>query len=133
MTTLRLTLPHRRLLLSLSLSLACLANPALAGVADIANVPLGTAAVRPKPNVMFILDDSGSMDSKYMPDEMWRDDRYGYRSSQCNGVAYNPAITYLPPVDYQGTVYPNATFNDVWRDGYNTGGTRTNLNDATNG
>lgn len=130
MTTLRLTLPHRRLLLSLSLSLACLANPALAGVADIANVPLGTAAVRPKPNVMFILDDSGSMDSKYMPDEMWRDDRYGYRSSQCNGVAYNPAITYLPPVDYQGTVYPNATFNDVWRDGYNTGGTRTNLNDA---
>ena len=23
---------------------------------------------------------------------------YGYNTSQCNGVYYNPAITYLPPV-----------------------------------
>lgn len=124
-----MTAPFAPLRLSM-LALACLAPPVWAGVADVANVPLGTAAVRPKPNVMFILDDSGSMDSKYMPDDMWRDDRYGYKSSQCNGVAYNPALTYLPPVDYQGNSYPNATFTDAWRDGYNTGGTRTDLSTA---
>lgn len=124
MTALRPTLRYPLL------ALVFLATPVLAGVADIANVPLGTASVRPKPNVMFILDDSGSMDSTYMPDEMWDQTTYGYRSSQCNGVAYNPSITYLPPVDYQGTSYPNATFTDVWRDGYNTSGTKTNLDYA---
>lgn len=105
-----------------------LALCALAGTADISNVPLGTAAVRPKPNVMFILDDSGSMDSSYMPDEMSDTNTYGYWSSQCNGIAYNPNVTYLPPVDYQGVSYSNATFTNAWRDGYNTSGTKTNLN-----
>jgi len=121
------TLPSRLCPLLLAALAAC---PALAATADIANAPLGTTAVRPKPNVMFILDDSGSMDSRYMPDEMSNSGRYGYYSYQCNGVAYNPSVQYLPPVDYQGNVYPNATFNNAWRDGYNTGGTKTNLDTA---
>jgi type IV pilus assembly protein PilY1 len=123
-------LPRQLAALSTLIAACVLGLPGWAGTADIANVPLGTNAVRPKPNVMFILDDSGSMDSNYMPDEMSNSGRYGYYSSQCNGVAYNPAVIYNPPVDYQGTAYPNATFTNAWRDGYNTGGSKTNLSTA---
>jgi type IV pilus assembly protein PilY1 len=35
---------------------------------DIANEPLSQAATGVRPNVMFILDDSGSMDWDYSPD-----------------------------------------------------------------
>jgi type IV pilus assembly protein PilY1 len=42
--------------------------PAQAGQLNIATDPLGTATSSIKPNVMFILDDSGSMASDYMPD-----------------------------------------------------------------
>jgi type IV pilus assembly protein PilY1 len=111
-------------------SLALLGVAAQAGTADIANLPLSVLAVRAKPNIVFILDDSGSMDSRYMPDEMSDSSRYGFWSSQCNGVAYNPAITYVPPVDYQGIAYPNATFTNAWRDGFNPSGSKTNLDNA---
>lgn len=42
--------------------------PAQAGQLNIATDPLGTATSSIKPNVMFLLDDSGSMGSDYMPD-----------------------------------------------------------------
>ena len=85
-----------------------------AGV-DIANAPLATSSsTAVKANVMFTLDDSGSMALKYMPDEMSSTGRYGYRSAQCNGLAYNPGITYVLPVDSTGvSVAPGSvpTFN----------------------
>lgn len=38
---------------------------------DISTVPLGTSPVSAVlPNLMFILDDSGSMDWEYMPDQV---------------------------------------------------------------
>jgi type IV pilus assembly protein PilY1 len=77
-------------------------GPALAALADR---PLFTStATSVKPNIMFILDDSGSMKSDYLPDAAgnFDDDTYGTASPQCNGVAYNPATTYLIPVDYKG-------------------------------
>ncbi|MBI5334090.1 MAG: pilus assembly protein PilY [Burkholderiales bacterium] len=88
---------------------------------DISNVPLANTgtAVLAKPNLMFILDDSGSMDWEYMPDDMSASNAYGYRSSQCNGVAYDPSYTYSPPVRPDGTFYPDADFNAAWPDGYN--------------
>ena len=47
-----------------------LANAAMAAVTDVANVPLSTTAPTViKPNVMFILDDSGSMSRDHMPDD----------------------------------------------------------------
>ncbi|MEO8297444.1 MAG: PilC/PilY family type IV pilus protein [Burkholderiales bacterium] len=101
----------------------CLAAPT-----SISNVPLGTTSVRAKPNIMFILDDSGSMASTYMPDDMDDSNAYGFRSAQCNGNAYDPSVTYSPPVDYQGTSYADATFTNAWKDGFNTGGSKTNLN-----
>src|SRR5262245_57858164 len=49
---------------------ACLvAQPAFAALTDISNVPLGsTAGASYLPNLLFILDDSGSMASDYNPD-----------------------------------------------------------------
>lgn len=44
--------------------------PAQSGQLTIATDPLGTGTTSIKPNVMFILDDSGSMGSSFMPDEV---------------------------------------------------------------
>jgi type IV pilus assembly protein PilY1 len=95
-----------RLLQSIGLGLAVLAfSPAShAADTDIASSPLSTSSpTAVKPNLMFTLDDSGSMGWKYMPDDISDSGKYGYWSSQCNGVAYNPAITYALPVDATGT------------------------------
>ncbi|WP_411884490.1 pilus assembly protein [Polaromonas sp. YR568] len=100
---------------------------------DISAEPLTTVSdVSAKPNIMFILDDSGSMDSSYMPDTLNGDtDKYGYWSSQCNGVGYNPAFNYALPVKADGTNYPNSNFSAAWTDGFaatgsvNLGGTVT--------
>lgn len=88
---------------------------------DISNVPLANTgtAVLAKPNLMFILDDSGSMDWEFMPDDMSASNTYGYRSAQCNGVAYDPSYTYSPPVRPDGTSYPNVNFSAAPADGYN--------------
>ncbi len=89
--------------------------PALAGQVALATSPLATSSTSSvSPNIMYMLDDSGSMDWDYMPDTAANfAGKYGFNSSQCNGVAYNPAITYLPPVDSSGTSYPNASFTDA--------------------
>ena len=60
---------NRKLVLAFSLALAGAAPlAALAGELTISTDPLGTGASSIKPNVMFILDGSGSMGSDYMPD-----------------------------------------------------------------
>lgn len=77
------------------------------------------------PNLMFILDDSGSMDWDYLPD--WANDNdpltgvgyanepHLYKNNGFNGVAYNPAVTYTPPVFFTAagvldtTTYPSQT------------------------
>ncbi|AMC33188.1 pilus assembly protein [Janthinobacterium sp. B9-8] len=75
-----------------------------------------------KPNIMFTIDDSGSMAWSHMPDSVsnWRT-RVGYHNSYCNGVYYNPATTYLPPKNADGTSKPNASYTAAWYDGFNTG------------
>lgn len=124
----------RRVLGALATAVAlCAAGGVLAKETDLASVPLITSAPQTVlPNLMFVLDDSGSMAWTHMPDTVeWfgRDGsgtkRYGYASAQCNGVYYNPAITYTPPVqvasDGKVTSYPNATFSAAWINGFNTG------------
>ncbi|QJR16415.1 pilus assembly protein [Usitatibacter palustris] len=50
-----------------------LAPPARAQLADLADVPLAnTASTSVLPNLMYILDDSGSMNWNYMPDQLFR-------------------------------------------------------------
>ncbi|WP_083259356.1 pilus assembly protein [Variovorax boronicumulans] len=95
---------------------------------DLANEPLATRGnVQAKPNLLFLLDNSGSMNWSYMPDELgvssgladqpyghW----YGYKTAQCNGIAYDPTLTYNPPLNSAGTQYADASFNSAWPDGY---------------
>src|SRR5262249_5071255 len=64
---------------ALCLALACLADPAQSGPTDVSNVPLATSGGRSiLPNLLFDLDDSGSMGLTFMPD---------YVSSNTSGIA----------------------------------------------
>lgn len=63
----RIAFPYSQLTLALA-GVFGLAATAGAANTDIANEPLSQAAAGVKPNVMFILDDSGSMDWDYSPD-----------------------------------------------------------------
>lgn len=111
---------------------------ARADATDLSNQPLATRPnVQAKPNLLFILDDSGSMANDYMPDDMSSGvsgnnsyEYYGYRSAQCNGVAYDPSITYSPPLFSDGTSYSNADFSAAKDDGFTTSGSATDLTNS---
>jgi type IV pilus assembly protein PilY1 len=97
--------------------------PVDAAVVDIAKAPLYTTTTSSvKPNLMFILDNSASMSYDFLPDEASGSSTFGYKSSQCNGVAYNPAITYTLPVDSTGTVFGAPSFTSAWVNGFNPSG-----------
>jgi type IV pilus assembly protein PilY1 len=126
--------------LSLSLALAAglaLPLPALAASVALATSPLATSTTSSvQPNLVLLMDNSGSMAWDHLPDDAsdggsavtWRYGYYGVRSSQCNGVYYNPTTTYEPPVHADGTSYADASFTGAWQDGFNTGAGTVNLN-----
>lgn len=105
-----------------------------AATTDIANAPLFTSSVsNVKSNIMFIFDDSGSMGEDHLPDDApSSSSKYGYWSSQCNGVAYDPAVIYTLPIKSDGTNYPAASFAAAKSNGFSssTGGT-TNLSTSS--
>jgi type IV pilus assembly protein PilY1 len=75
------------------------------------------------PNIMFTLDDSGSMAWSYMPDTIAA--YYGRPQGLAhtfNSLAYNPSVTYAPPVRYDASgtriTLTAATFTGAWDDGY---------------
>lgn len=106
---------------------------AQAGVTDISNQPLATQPnVQAKPNLLFILDNSGSMGSNYMPDDMSNSSAYGFWSTQCNGLAYDPTMTYAPPLYSTGLSYPNASLTATKDDGYNASSTTRDIFSASN-
>jgi len=111
-----------------ALALAVLPAAAFAAPTNIAQVPLlninGTGTV--KPNLMVLYDNSGSMGWSYLPDYVvdnlcrsgatlasgQRSCAPGdppYMTSDFNRVYYNPKITYLPPLNADGTSYPSMT------------------------
>jgi len=118
-------------ILTAAVALAVGAVPGLASAAltDIASAPLATSpSTQVRPNVSFVLDTSGSMARLYAPDEASPfDDAYGYKSSQCNSIYYNPTIVYAPPKNSDGTDFANASFTGAWTDGYSTGDGTVNL------
>ncbi len=113
---------------------------AFAQVTDIATAPLASASTAlVKPNILFVLDDSGSMSWSHMPDSIFDNpsdtvnwqvtaegglgwtgllDKVGYRNHLCNTIYYNPSVKYLPPRKSDGTSYPNASFIDAEYDPY---------------
>jgi type IV pilus assembly protein PilY1 len=137
MNTKNVIKPFRRFR-SLLVLLTALGLNAQAATTDLSNVPLATSsATAVLPNVLFLLDDSGSMAWTHMPDESSDGGSsvafvygfYGLRSNQCNGVYYDPTYTYVPPVKADGTSFPNATFTSAWTDGFAATGS-VNLSSA---
>ena len=101
--------------------IATLANGA---VTDIASGPLALPATNVKPNLLLILDDSGSMARQYTPDYLANNNCFNPRDSNnpptaspvpCfpgdppvmspdfNTQYYNPEIRYYPAVNYDGS------------------------------
>ncbi len=110
--------PQRLLALAAVLALT---HPAQAATTDISSQPLASLPnVSAAPNLLFILDNSGSMASAFMPDDMSSTRTYGYYSAQCNGTAYDPNHTYAPPVDYTNTSYSAPAYPNAWVDGFKT-------------
>jgi type IV pilus assembly protein PilY1 len=118
-----------------------------AATVTLATAPLAnstTTAVRP--NIMYILDNSGSMDWEYLPDYVndsmcWSGTSDSNSRTSCpssysslgstggsvtlpfaaydfNRVYYSPNIRYKPPVKADGTSYANATSTSAWTNGF---------------
>ena len=134
----RIHAASRFLALLLCLGQVLMPLPALAASpVELATSPMATSTTTTvKPNLMFVLDDSGSMDWDYLPDTAKNfAGKYGYNSAQCNGNFYNPNVTYDPPVDYTGAPL-NATptsFTAAYKDGYNTAAGTVNLSSGFTG
>lgn len=101
-------------------------------VTSIASSPLVTSSASAVlPNLMFILDDSGSMDWNFLPDWASGAGTGLATNSRYNGVAYDPATTYLKPVIYAAdgtldtTTYPSQSGTSA-ATGANAGATMPN-------
>ena len=126
--------------------LLCMASShqAMAAALDLATIPLANSpTVTIQPNLLFVLDDSGSMDWGYMPD--WANDSLcknssgtysssctdepPYRSKDFNAIYYNPEVTYQPAVNADGTSKGSqTTWTSVKNDAYGVQSTgSTNL------
>jgi type IV pilus assembly protein PilY1 len=130
-------------------------EPSHAENTDLAKAPLAQApSVSVLPNLMYILDDSGSMMWDYMPDNVHNlttgqqmlnckssDGMSAFiASAQCPGeppyysttfnqIYYNPDITYNPGVDYLGVSLGNQAATGAKNDAY-LDATLTNLTTA---
>ncbi len=117
--------------------------PAMAATVDIEQKPLLVNDPLP-PNIMFILDDSGSMFQDDMPGSINCSDAYSNNSRiihydrsndsnstgnlltdklRCespdyNKIYYNPNVTYEAPVDADGNSLGDSEFYSAWTNGY---------------
>jgi Tfp pilus tip-associated adhesin PilY1 len=98
-----------------ALILGALAANSHGGSTQLATEPFtSSGSLKALPNVMFVLDDSGSMKGDFLPD--WAaatavlsptitvfNPPHRFYNNAFNGVAYNPATYYRPPVMYSST------------------------------
>ena len=94
--------------------------PSFAAFTDLADSPLSTSAsVVVKPNILFTLDDSGSMGWVFMPDGVFGNiNTVGYKNHLCNSMYYNPSTVYVPPKNPDGSNFPNASFTAAKNNGF---------------
>lgn len=119
---------------------------AMAGTVDLATSPLVTGLGKTvAPNIFFILDDSGSMDSDYMPDAIANPangsssfltdnnvkDKACMRNFGYNTIYYNPNTTYSPPLNANGTSYADASFSAAPVNGFSSSSGTTDLSATT--
>ena len=89
---------------------------ALANPLDLATIPLANSpTITIQPNLLFVLDDSGSMGWNYMPDYVSSYSNLSlFQNSSFNTVYYNPSVRYVPPAFFDAgglnvTQYPSQT------------------------
>ena len=103
-----------------------LAGSASAGI-DIPDDPL-TSGARVAPNILFVLDDSGSMAFEFMPDDLdndWRRESYVH-----NAIYYDPTKSYQTWVGADGNRLSGGTdFNEVYGSFNLVGGNTIDLAD----
>jgi Tfp pilus tip-associated adhesin PilY1 len=106
--------------------LSLVVGQAFGAATPLSDEPIASSsAITAKPNIMFVLDDSGSMRQDYLPD--WAGPyqqmvggvlttitpAHRFFNRAYNGVAYNPGTYYQPPVMYTAlgtldtTTYPS--------------------------
>ena len=119
---------HRRLANAL-LGSACALLVAQAAKAevDIADAPLFLVP-EIAPNILYILDDSGSMNLSFIPEDICtqRTTRR-VKSASYNTLYYDPYVTYTPPLDHDGRSLGDAQFTRAKMNGYADGGTTVDL------
>ncbi len=144
--------------LLIGLGLAAIAGKPLAAQTDIATQPLAQPASNVPPNIMLLLDESGSMVQQYTPDYLGRYyggsnklclDTLDYHNPLTNNLAnceagdpplmtpdlntqyYNPDIRYDPGVNYDGTsmMAMNAANTSNWTAVPTDGVSLSTLND----
>jgi len=133
----KLTKPLFHALFGLWLAVLLLAAPpARAALTDLATSPLETStATLVKPNIFYVLDDSASMGYDYLPDwvalELFATIDSLRLNARFNGLAYDPAVVYTPPLRYDGSSYPlmtssnTSSFTRIPMDGYGVQTTAT--------
>jgi type IV pilus assembly protein PilY1 len=96
----------------------------MAALTEISNAPLASASTAQiPPNVMFVLDASGSMNSEHMPDNIngrYDNKRVGSMSHLCNTLYYNPSVTYPPAKKADGSSFANASFSSAENDPFSS-------------
>jgi len=117
--------PHRRGLSRWQAALLCLFTALTAGalpaasdnMVDIAGAPVFLLSGTP-PNVILTIDNSKSMNKAFLPDDIWgtgdrqpppRIDRQD-TAALTNRQYYDPAVTYLPPLNVKGKSVGHARF-----------------------
>lgn len=115
----------RRQLRLLAATVAATSVPGIAAAGvDISQTPLMVAEPI-APNILFVLDDSGSMGWEHMPGTTanWHNSPVGglpktvsindvrLRASNINTQWYNPLLRYEPWLDKDGLPWPNADYN----------------------
>jgi type IV pilus assembly protein PilY1 len=109
--------------IALFTAVAGFSTPVHAALTDLSNVPLAsTGSSVVKPNILFLLDDSGSMAwDRLSPDTMAQtttDITYCNMNNWFNGVYYDPGTQYVLPVDSTGANYSPATWASALPEGF---------------
>jgi type IV pilus assembly protein PilY1 len=124
----RLTQPMLALVTAVVITLSAPMQRSVAAPLDLAQIPL-PLLTSVAPNIIFTVDDSGSMSWGYMPDALGTtvDSTRRGCASNINRAYYDPSITYDPGVDSNGVSLGNSSFTAAWDNGFNQGGGSTNL------
>lgn len=106
-----------------------------AAVTDLAQKPLANArAANAKPNITFIMDDSGSMTWPFMPDDYQnREGKTGFYNYLCNTIYFNPNTTYDLPQNADQSAKPNSSFLAAWVNGFDQDEGTVNLSTSFKG